>query len=69
MVFQGPWNRVRSEEAEATAEVIDFEKWSVLSNEYETVVVVKEYFLRKIKVEQDKEPVPDIDGPALKIVN
>ena len=58
-----------SEEAEATAEAIDFEKWSVSSNEYEIVNVAKDYFLRRVKVEQDTEPAPDIDGPTLKIVN
>ena len=58
-----------SEEAEATAEAINFEKWSVSSNEYEIVNVAKDYFLRKSKVEQDAEPAPDIDGPTLKIVN
>jgi len=58
-----------SDEAEATAEAIDFEKWTVSSNEYEIVDVAKDYFLRKAKVEQDTEPVPDIDGPTLKIVN
>ena len=58
-----------SEEAEATAEAIDFEKWSVSSNEYEIVDVAKDYFLRKAKVEQDTEPAPDVDGPTLKIVN
>jgi len=58
-----------SEEAEATAEAIDFEKWTVSSNEYEIVDVAKDFFLRRVKVDQDTEPAPDIDGPTLKIVN
>jgi hypothetical protein len=58
-----------SDEAEATAEAIDFEKWSVSSNEYEIVDVAKDFFLRRVKVDQDTEPAPDIDGPTLKIVN
>jgi len=58
-----------SDEAEANAEAIDFEKWSVSSNEYEIVDVAKDFFLRRVKVDQDTEPAPDIDGPTLKIVN
>ena len=58
-----------AEEAEAFADSIDFEKWSLVSTEYETVDVKKDYFLRRVKVEQDSEPILDIDGPTLKIVN
>ena len=58
-----------SEEAEIFADAIDFGKWSLVSSEYETVGVAKDYFLRRVKVEQDTEPAPDIDGPTLKIVN
>ena len=58
-----------SEEAEIFADAIDFDKWSVVSTEYETVGVAKDYFLRKVKVEQDLAPSPEIDGPTLKIVN
>ena len=57
-----------SEEAEATAEAIDFEKWSVSSNEYEIVDVAKDFFERKQKVEQDTEVIPRNEGPTLKIV-
>ena len=58
-----------TEEAEATADAIEFDKWSALGSVYEIVDVAKDYFLRRVKVEQDTEPVPDIDGPALKIVD
>jgi len=58
-----------SEEAEIFADAIDFGKWSLVSSEYETVGVAKDYFLRRVKVEQNTEPAPDIDGPTLKIVN
>jgi len=58
-----------SEEAEIFADAIDFGKWSLVSSEYETVGVAKDYFLRRVKVEQDTEPAPDVDGPTLKIVN
>jgi hypothetical protein len=57
------------EEAETFADAIDFEKWSLIKSEYVTVDVAKDYFLRKVKVEQDLEILPDIDQPTLKIVN
>ena len=57
------------EEAEASAEAIDFDKWSVLSNEYLIVDVSKDFFERKLKVEQDTEVTPSNEGPTLKIVN
>jgi hypothetical protein len=43
------------EEAEASADAIDFDKWSVVSSEYVTVDVAKDFFLRRVKVEQDVE--------------
>jgi hypothetical protein len=57
------------EEAEAFSDAIDFEKWSLINSEYVTVDVAKDYFLRKVKIDQDLETLPDIDGPTLKIVN
>ena len=57
-----------AEEAEAFSDAIDFDKWQVLSTEYETVDVAKDYFERKQKVEQDTELSPAADGPYLKIV-
>ena len=56
------------EEAEASAEAIDFDKWSVLSNEYLIVDVSKDFFERKLKVEQDTEVTSSNEGPILKIV-
>jgi altronate dehydratase len=56
------------EEAEASAEAIDFDKWSVLSNEYQIVDVSKDFFERKLKVEQDTEVTTSNEGPTLKIV-
>ena len=56
------------EEAEASAEAIDFEKWSVLSNEYQIVDVSKDFFERKLRVEQDGEVTHSIEGPILTIV-
>ena len=57
-----------SEEAEAFADAIDFDKWSVVSCEYVTVDVSKDFFERKLKVEQNTELLPTTDGPYLKIV-
>ena len=59
---------VNIEEAEASADAIDFDKWSVVSCEYVTVDVSKDFFERKLKVEQNTELLPTTDGPYLKIV-
>ena len=56
------------EEAEAFSDAIDFDKWSVLSTEYETVDVSKDFFESKNKVEQDVEVTTSNQGPTLKIV-
>ena len=57
-----------SEEAEIFADEIDFDKWSVVSSEYVTVDVAKDFFERKLRVEQDGEITPSNEGPTLKIV-
>jgi hypothetical protein len=57
-----------AQEAEAFSDAIDFDKWQVLSTEYETVDVAKDYFERKQKVEQDTDVTSSNDGPTLKIV-
>ncbi len=57
-----------SEEAEAFSEAIDFDKWSVVSSEYVTADVAKDFFERKQKVEQDTEISISNQGPTLKIV-
>jgi hypothetical protein len=56
------------EEAESFSDAIDFEKWSVVSSEYVTADVAKDFFERKQKVEQDTEFLPTTDDPYLKIV-
>ena len=56
------------EEAEAFSDAIDFDKWSLVSSEYVTVDVAKDFFERKQKVEQDTEVTPSNEGPILKIV-
>jgi hypothetical protein len=57
-----------AQEAEAFSDAIDFDKWQVLSTEYETVDVAKDYFVRKQKIEQDIEVTSSNEGPTLKIV-
>ena len=57
-----------SEEAEAFSEAIDFDKWSVVSSEYVTADGAKDFFERKLKVEQDTEVTTSNVGPTLKIV-
>jgi hypothetical protein len=57
-----------AQEAEAFSDAIDFEKWQVISSEYETVDVAKDYFVRKQKIEQDIEVTTSNEGPTLKIV-
>ena len=57
-----------SEEAEAFSEAIDFDKWSVVSSEYVTADVAKDFFERKLKVDQDSEVTASNEGPTLKIV-
>ena len=59
---------VNIEEAEASADAIDFDKWSVVSCEYVTVDVSKDFFERKLKVIQGAEVTPSNEGPTLKIV-
>jgi altronate dehydratase len=56
------------EEAEASADAIDFDKWSVVSSEYVTVDVSKDFFERKLKVVQGAEVKPSNEGPLLTIV-
>ena len=56
------------DEARDFANCIDFEKWSYVEGEYVIVDIDKDFFERKLKVEQDTELLPTTDGPYLKIV-
>ena len=56
------------EEAESFSDAIDFDKWSVVSSEYVTADVAKDFFERKQKVEQDTEITTSNQGPTLKLV-
>jgi len=44
------------EEAELFASDIDLDKWSEIGREWEVLDVSKNYFLRKIKIEQEELP-------------
>jgi len=57
-----------SEEAEIFADEIDFEKWSIVSAQWETVDVSKDFFERKLKVVQDIEVTTSNEGPNLNTV-
>jgi hypothetical protein len=56
------------DEARDFANSIHFEKWTYVEGEYEIVDIAKDFFERKLKVEQDTEPLATTDGPYLKIV-
>ena len=50
-------------------DAIDFDKWSLVSSEYVTVDVAKDFFGRKQKVEQDIDILSDTTSrPILKII-
>ena len=42
-----------SEEAESFASDIDLDKWSEIGRDWEVLDVSKNYFLRKVKIEQE----------------
>jgi len=44
------------EEAELFASDIDLDKWSEIGRDWEVLDVSKNYFLRKIKIEQEELP-------------
>jgi hypothetical protein len=57
------------EEAEAFSDAIDFDKWSLVSSEYVTVDVAKDFFEIKQKVQQDIDISSDTTSrPILKII-
>ena len=56
------------DEARDFANSVDFEKWTYVEGEYEIVDIAKDFFERKLKVEQDTEVTPRNEGPTLRIV-
>ena len=45
-----------AEEAEAFATDIDLDKWAEIGRDWEVLDVSKNYFLRKVKIEQEESP-------------
>jgi hypothetical protein len=45
-----------AEEAEAFATDIDLDKWAEIDRDWEVLDVSKNYFLRKVKIEQEESP-------------
>lgn len=45
-----------AEEAEAFATDIDLDKWAEIGRDWEVLDVSKNYFLRKVKIEQEELP-------------
>ncbi len=45
-----------AEEAEVFATDIDLDKWAEISRDWEVLDVSKNYFLRKVKIEQEESP-------------
>ena len=45
-----------AEEAEVFATDIDLDKWAEIGRDWEVLDVSKNYFLRKVKIEQEESP-------------
>jgi hypothetical protein len=45
-----------AEEAEGFATDIDLDKWAEIGRDWEVLDVSKNYFLRKVKIEQEESP-------------
>ena len=51
-----------SEEAESFASDIDLDKWSEIGRDWEVLDVSKNYFLRKVKIEQEVIPSNNVSN-------
>ena len=51
-----------SEEAESFASDIDLDKWSEIGRDWEVLDVSKNYFLRKVKIEQEVTPSNNVSN-------
>ena len=51
-----------SEEAESFASDIDLDKWSEIGRDWEILDVSKNYFLRKVKIEQEETPSNNVSN-------
>ena len=50
------------EEAESFATDIDLDKWSEIGRDWEILDVSKNYFLRKVKIEQEETPSNNVSN-------
>ena len=50
------------EEAESFATDIDLDKWSEIGRDWEVLDVSKNYFLRKVKIEQEVTPSNNVSN-------
>ena len=50
------------EEAESFATDIDLDKWSEIGRDWEVIDVSKNYFLRKVKIEQEVTPSNNVSN-------
>lgn len=51
-----------AEEAESFASDIDLDKWSEIGRDWEVIDVSKNYFLRKVKIEQEVTPSNNVSN-------
>ena len=51
-----------AEEAEIFASDIDLDKWSEIGRDWEVLDVSKNYFLRKVKIEQEVTPSNNVSN-------
>ena len=51
-----------AEEAESFASDIDLNKWSEIGRDWEVLDVSKNYFLRKVKIEQEVTPSNNVSN-------
>lgn len=51
-----------AEEAESFASDIDLDKWSEIGRDWEILDVSKNYFLRKVKIEQEVTPSNNVSN-------
>ena len=51
-----------AEEAESFATDIDLDKWSEIGRDWEVLDVSKNYFLRKVKIEQEVTPSNNVSN-------
>ena len=51
-----------AEEAESFATDIDLDKWSEIGRDWEVIDVSKNYFLRKVKIEQEVTPSNNVSN-------